>query len=82
MKEMQMPTPVTRDFKLPSSLELDRIISLQEAYKISSLSPDSWKRNHPDKIIELCPGRVGIRLRDALMFRSSTDQAPDKTEKL
>ena len=54
------------DFKLPAKLELDRIISLQAAEQLSSLSPDSWKRNHPDKVVELSPRRYGVRLRDAL----------------
>lgn len=56
------------DFKLPAELTLDRIITLQEAEAVSSLSPDSWKRHHPDKVVELSPGRLGLRLRDALMF--------------
>ena len=63
-----MPTPAADEFKLPPTLELDQIITLQEAKKVSSLSPDSWKRNHPDKIVELSPGRLGIRLRHALML--------------
>lgn len=57
------------DLKLPPRHELDRIVSLQEAEKISSLSPDSWKRNHPDKIVELSARRLGVRLRDALMLK-------------
>ncbi len=68
-----MPTPVDDDltFKLPPDLELDRIITLEEAEKVSSLSADSWKRNHPDKIVELSPRRLGIRLRHALMLRKT-----------
>ena len=58
----------TKDFKLPAELALDRIITLQEAEEVSSLSPDSWKRHHPEKVVELSPGRLGLRLRDALMF--------------
>jgi hypothetical protein len=55
-------------YQLPAERELDRIISLQEAEKISSVSVDSWKRNHPEKIIKLGPRRLGIRLRDALLL--------------
>ena len=62
----------TSDFKLPSGLELDRIITLQEAEKISSLSVDSWKRHHSDKVVELSPRRRGVRLRDALMLREAS----------
>jgi hypothetical protein len=53
---------------LPADRELDRIISLQEAERISNLSVESWKRNHSDKIVTLSPRRIGIRLRDALML--------------
>jgi hypothetical protein len=67
-----MSTPTDTDFKLPPGLELDRIITLQEAEKISSLSPDSWKRHHADKVVELSPRRLGVRLRDALMLRGSS----------
>ena len=64
-----MPAPTDHDFKLSPDLELQRIITLQEAEKISSLSSDSWKRHHPDKIIEISPRRLGVRLRDALMLK-------------
>lgn len=63
------------DFKLPPRLELDQIISLKEAEQVSSLSPDSWKRNHRDKVIELSPRRLGVRLRDALMLGKSAKSA-------
>ena len=66
-----MPTPAGRHFKLPSALELDRIISMQEAEAVSSLSVDSWKRHHADKVVELSPRRLGVRLRDALMLRKT-----------
>jgi hypothetical protein len=59
---------VTNADQLLHGRELDRIISLQVAEEISSLSAESWKRNHPDKIIKLSPRRLGVRLRDALML--------------
>ena len=71
-----MPTPVDDDFKLSPELELQRIITLQEAEKISSLSSDSWKRHHGDKIIEMSPRRLGVRLRDALMLSSKISGSP------
>ena len=64
------------DFKLSPDLELQRIITLQEAEKISSLSSDSWKRHHSDKIIEMSPRRLGVRLRDALMLSSKISGSP------
>ena len=39
--------------------------------KVSSLSVNSWKRHHADKVVELSPRRRGVRLRDALMIRRS-----------
>jgi hypothetical protein len=63
----------TADDSLPIKYELDRIISLQQAKRISSLSPDSWKRNHPDKVVELSPRRYGVRLRDALMLSKKSN---------
>ena len=67
-----MSTSTDDGFKLPPALELDRIISMQEAEAVSSLSVDSWKRHHADKLVELSPRRLGVRLRDALMLRKST----------
>lgn len=60
------------DFELSPELELEQIVSLQTAHKISGLSPDSWKRHHHDKIIEMSPRRRGVRLRHALMLGKST----------
>lgn len=59
-------------FNLPPDLELDRIISLREAEKLSTLSVDSWKRHHSDKLVELSPRRLGVRLRHALMLGGPT----------
>jgi hypothetical protein len=63
--------PPNDDVKLPSKNELDRIITLQEAERLSSLSPTSWKRVHRDKLVELSPRRLGVRLRDALLLKKS-----------
>ena len=67
-----MPAPVDDSFRLPRALELEQIITLQEAEKVSSLSVDSWKRHHADKLVELSPRRLGVRLRDALMIRQAS----------
>jgi hypothetical protein len=57
-----------KGFTLSPELELERIISLREAEALSNLSPDTWLRNHRDKIVKLSPRRHGVRLRDALML--------------
>ena len=55
----------------PTWLELQRIVSLQEAARLSAMSPDTLKRRHADKIITLSPRRLGMRVRDALMLSSA-----------
>jgi hypothetical protein len=52
----------------PTWLELERILPLKDAANVSSLSEDSLKRNHADKIIRLGPRRLGMRAGDALML--------------
>jgi hypothetical protein len=58
--------PPLDNSKQPSWLELHRIVSLQEAAKLKSISVDTLKRRHADKIIVISPRRRGMRLRDAL----------------
>ena len=47
-----------------------RIVTLAEAVELSSLSDDTWRRHHRDKLIELAPGRLGVRLEDALFLNN------------
>jgi hypothetical protein len=49
-----------------SPLELERIVTLKEASRLSSESIDSLRRRNPGKIIQLSPRRIGMRVRDAL----------------
>jgi hypothetical protein len=51
-----------------SPLELNRIVSLDEASRLSSLSTDNLRENHADKIIPLSPKRYGMRVGHALML--------------
>jgi hypothetical protein len=55
-----------------SPLELNRIISLSEAARLSSLSEDTIRREHSDKILDLSPRRRGMRVGDALMLTTSS----------
>jgi hypothetical protein len=50
----------------PDWVELQRVVDLKEASRLSGLSVDSIKRHHASKIIELSPRRRGMRLGDAL----------------
>jgi len=61
-----MPGASKRRFQLSKELELERIITLREAHEISGLSPDAWRDNHRDKIIQLSPRRQGIKLKHVL----------------
>ena len=46
----------------------DRIVTLAEAARLSSLSIDTLRRNHRDKFIQLSERRFGMRRRDALLL--------------
>jgi hypothetical protein len=50
----------------PNWIELQRVVPLPEAARLSSISVDTIKRRHADKIVWLSPRRRGMRLGDAL----------------
>jgi hypothetical protein len=50
----------------PSWLELERIMPIGEVAKLNNLSDDTIKRRHADKIVQLSPRRIGMKVRDAL----------------
>jgi hypothetical protein len=50
----------------------DRILTLREAAKLTSLSEDTLRRNHPDKIRKLSARRCGMKLRDVLAIGEET----------
>jgi hypothetical protein len=64
-----MPGATKRRYQLPPELELERIVTLREAHEISGLSPDCWRDNYRDLIIQLSPRRQGVKLRDVLNVR-------------
>jgi hypothetical protein len=51
-----------------SKLERERIATLSEAAKLRGVSEDSLKRNDRDKILQLGPRRLGMRIKHALML--------------
>jgi hypothetical protein len=59
-------------------IEQRRIIPLSQAARLTSLSVDSLRRNHSDKIRQLGPRRVGMSLADALSIgeRTPSKRAP------
>jgi hypothetical protein len=59
------PRPQKLDQDL-TELELRRVLRLSEAADLTSLSEDSLKRNHANKVRRLSPRRLGMTVRDAL----------------
>jgi hypothetical protein len=53
-----------------SALELNRIVPLAEAARLSSLSEDTIKREFPNWLVRLSPRRLGVRVADALRLTS------------
>jgi hypothetical protein len=50
-------------------LELQRIAPLKEAARLRGVSEDSLLRNDRDKVLQLGPRRLGMRVRDALLIK-------------
>jgi hypothetical protein len=65
MPPRRKPTPTAEPL---SPVELERIVPLLEAERLSGLSRDTLYRRHADKIIRLSPRRSGMRLKHALML--------------
>jgi hypothetical protein len=58
----------------PSAVELRKILTLEQVTELTTLSADSLKRHHADKIRRLGPRRLGMRLADALAIGTSTPE--------
>ena len=58
----------------PSAVELRKILTLEQVSELTTLSADSLKRHHADKIRRLGPRRLGMRLGDALAIGTSTPE--------
>jgi hypothetical protein len=61
---------------LSEKLELERIVGLEEAAQLSSLSRDTIERNHPDKIIRLSKRRLGMKLKHVFALHTALDAEP------
>ena len=53
-------------------IELLRIVEMEEAGRLSSLSVDTLTREHGDKLVKLSSRRNGMRVAHALMLREGT----------
>lgn len=62
--------PIDTLIKAVGPLELLRFCKdWDETERLSSLSQDSWKRHHRDKVEKLSPRRESVRVIHALMIR-------------
>jgi hypothetical protein len=62
-----MPRPQKRRrFTLPPELEGERILTMDEVYQLSGLSPDCWRDNYPEHVLQLSPKRQGVKLKHVL----------------
>jgi hypothetical protein len=52
-----------------TALELERVLLMPEAERITGLSHDTLKRNFPDKIIQLSRRRIGMKVKHAISLR-------------
>jgi len=59
---------VARLLTLLTPTELLRIVEMEEAARLSSLSADTLVREHADKIVKLSSRRNGMRVAHALML--------------
>jgi hypothetical protein len=59
----------------PRWLELERVLPLTEIEEITSLSPDSVRRHHRDKLIHISPRRLGMKLKDVLAITNGMPAA-------
>ena len=56
----------TEKTERPTWLELERVLPMPKVEEITSLSVDSLKRHHKDKIVNLSPRRRGMKLKHSL----------------
>ena len=56
-------------------VELNRIVTLDEASRLSSLSKDTLRDKFRDKLVPLSEKRFGMRVGHALMLGNSRTQA-------
>jgi hypothetical protein len=50
----------------PSWLELESVVKMPAASKITSLSPDTIRREYSDYVVQLSARRDGVKLRHCL----------------
>jgi hypothetical protein len=62
----EQPVERTSEHESEPQDDPDRVVTLAEASRLSSLSIDTLRRKHRSKFIQLSERRLGMRRRDAL----------------
>jgi hypothetical protein len=60
------PSFLGKDPATLTAVELNAFVPMKDAEELSSLSEDTLRKNFPELIVQLSPGRVGIRLHHVL----------------
>ena len=68
VKTPPIPQPVETPAHDPDQDDPNRIVTIAEASRLSSLSIDTLRRKHRNKFVQLSERRFGMRKRDALML--------------
>ena len=68
VKTPPIPRPVETPVHAPGEGDPDRIVTLAEASRLTSLSIDTLRRRHRNKFVRLSERRFGMRRRDCLML--------------
>ena len=67
-----MPTPADDDLSSRPHWSSTRSLVCRKRRRSLPCRSIPWKRHHADKVVELSPRRLGVRLRDALMLRKTS----------
>jgi hypothetical protein len=60
------PSFLGKDPAKLTATELLAFIPMKDAEELSAISEDNWRKNYPELIEQLSPGRVAIRLHHVL----------------
>jgi hypothetical protein len=63
-----MPRKRIEDETLPTAIHLMRIVSIRQAADLAGVNEATLRKQYADKIIRISPGRIGMRVRDALLL--------------
>jgi hypothetical protein len=58
---------------LPSEIEANRLVTIQEAARLMSLSTDTVRRRYAHKFVRVSKRRLAMRLRDVLNPEAMTE---------